>query len=251
MLNIVIPMAGKGSRFAEKGYAFPKPLIDVNGKTMIELVIKNLLPKKISDFRFIFICQKEHYEKYDMHNVFRNAVGGDNFEVVKLNGITAGAACTVLTAKAFIDNQDDMLIANSDQYIEFNIDDFIEKARSGNKDGLIQTFEASHPKWSYARVDKDGKVLEVAEKKLISNKATTGLYYFKHGADFVKGTEEMIKKDCKHNGEFYVCPVYNELIIDGADIFIEDINIDKMHGLGTPEDLNNFLDKLNDGKLEI
>lgn len=250
MLNIVIPMAGKGSRFADNGYAFPKPLIDVAGRTMIEVVIKNLRPKN-TDFRFIFICQREHYEKYDLHNVFRNAVGGDNFEVVKLNGVTAGAACTVLTAKSFINNEDDMLIANSDQYIDFDINAFIERARNGEKDGLIQTFEASHPKWSYARIDKDGKVLETAEKKLISNKATTGLYYFKHGADFVKGAESMIKKDCKHNGEFYVCPVYNELIIEGADIFIDDITIDKMHGLGTPEDLNNFLDKLNKGQVKL
>lgn len=245
MLNIIIPMAGKGSRFSEAGYAFPKPLIDVAGKTMIEVVINNLKPKIIKDFRFVFICQKEHYEKYDLVNVFQNAIDGDNFEVVKLNGITAGAACTVLTAKVFIDNKDDILIANSDQYIDFNIDDFIDKARTGDMDGLIQTFESSHPKWSYARVDKDGKVLEVAEKKLISNKATTGLYYFKHGSDFIKGVEDMIRKDCRYNGEFYVCPVYNELIINKKDIFIDNINIDQMHGLGTPEDLNMFLYKIN------
>ena len=165
--------------------------------------------------------------------------------------MTAGAACTVLTAKKFINNEDDMLIANSDQYIDFDIDTFIEKAREGNKQGLIQTFESSHPKWSYVRLDKDGKVLETAEKKLISNKATTGLYYFKQGSDFVRATEAMIKKDCKYNGEFYVCPVYNELIIEGADIFIDDITIDKMHGLGTPEDLNNFLDHLKTGQVKL
>ena len=151
----------------------------------------------------------------------------------------------------FINNQDDMLIANSDQFIDFDIDTFIEKAREGKKDGLIQTFESSHPKWSYVRLDKDGKVLETAEKKLISNKATTGLYYFKHGKDFVKGTEEMIKKDCRHNREFYVCPVYNELIIEGADIYVDDITIDKMHGLGTPEDLNIFLDCLKSGEVQL
>ncbi|MFO0743484.1 MAG: glycosyltransferase family 2 protein [Candidatus Paceibacterota bacterium] len=244
-------MAGRGSRFVSAGYTFPKPLIDVAGMTMIEVVIKNLHPKKVKDFRFIFICQREHYEQYDLYNIFRNAVGGDNFEVVKLNGVTAGAACTVLTAKFFINNQDDILIANSDQYVDFLVDDFIKKGREGNKDGLIQTFEASHPKWSYVRIDKNGKVLETAEKKLISNKATTGLYYFKSGSDFVRATEAMIKKDCRYNGEFYVCPVYNELIIEGKDIFIDDITIEKMHGLGTPEDLKKFLECLNSGQIKL
>lgn len=250
MLNIVIPMAGKGSRFVNAGYAFPKPLIDVHGRTMIEVVIKNLKPSSVPH-RFIFICQREHYEKYDLHNVFRNAVGGDNFEVVQINGITAGAACTVLTAKQHINDDNDILIANSDQYIDFDVSAFIDRAREGDRHGLIQTFEASHPKWSYARTDKNGRVLEVAEKRLISNKATTGLYYFKRGKDFVRGTEAMIRKNCTHNGEFYVCPVYNELIIEGANIGVDDINIDNMHGLGTPEDLDHFLRKLASGVVKL
>lgn len=248
-LNIIIPMAGRGSRFADAGYAFPKPLIDVAGKTMIEVVIKNLQPKV--PHRFIFVCQREHYEKYDLYNVFKNATGGSDFEVVQINGITAGAACTVLTAKKFIDNDDDLLIANSDQYITFDPDAFIEEARTDGTQGLIMTFEASHPKWSYARVDKEGNVTEVAEKKLISNKATTGIYYFNKGKDFVKAAEAMIKKDCKHNGEFYVCPVYNEMILEGSTIKISDIKIDDMHGLGTPEDLDIFLEKLGKGILSL
>jgi NDP-sugar pyrophosphorylase family protein len=248
-LNIVIPMAGKGSRFADVGYAFPKPLIEVAGQTMIEVVIRNLKPTV--PHRFIFICQREHYEKYDLNNIFKNAVGGDNFEIVQINGVTAGAACTVLCARQYINNEDDLLIANSDQYIEYETDSFIETARTGDTDGLIMTFESSHPKWSYARTDKDGKVIEVAEKKLISNKATTGIYYFRRGSDFVQGAEAMIKKDCRHNGEFYVCPVYNELILDGADIRISDINVSDMHGLGTPEDLDAFMEKLNDGKVSL
>lgn len=248
-LNIVIPMAGRGSRFADIGYAFPKPLIDIAGKTMIEVVIKNLQPTV--PHRFIFICQREHYEKYDLHNIFKNAVGGDNFEVVQINGITAGAACTVLSAKQYINNEDDILIANSDQYVKFDSDTFVAEARKGDTHGLIMTFEASHPKWSYARINKDGRVLEVAEKKLISNRATVGIYYFRKGKDFVHAAEEMIKKDCTHNGEFYVCPVYNELILDNADIRIHDIDSDQMHGLGTPEDLDIFLEKLHSGDITL
>src|ERR1035437_1494388 len=248
MLNIVIPMAGRGSRFQEAGYAFPKPLIDINGKTMIEVVINNLKPTV--DHKFIFICQKEHYEKYDLHNIFKNTTN-NNFEVVQINGITQGAACTGLCAKEFINNDDDLLIANSDQYIQNDVNKFLNKSRKENKDGVIMTFTASHPKWSYARVDDTGLVLETAEKKVISNNATVGIYYFKKGSDFVKSAESMIKKGIKSNNEFYVCPVYNELILEGKKIYIDEISVDKIHGLGTPEDLDKFLTKIKEKVVTI
>jgi len=248
MLNIVIPMAGRGSRFQEAGYAFPKPLIDINGKTMIEVVVNNLKPK--TAHKFIFICQKEHYEKYDLHNILKNATN-NNFEVVQINGITQGAACTVLCAKEYINNNDHLLIANSDQFIENDINKFIDKSREGKKDGVIMTFTSSHPKWSYARVDKAGQVLETAEKKVISNNATVGIYYFKKGSDYIRGAELMIKKGVKQNNEFYVCPVYNELILDNKKIYIDEIAVSKIHGLGTPEDLEQFLIKLKGEKIVI
>ncbi len=247
-MKIIIPMAGKGSRFAEAGYAFPKPLIDIKGKPMIEVVVDNLRPS--SDHTFVFICLREHYEKYDLHNVLKNATR-NKFEVVLINGVTEGAACTVLTAKQYIDNDDDILIANSDQYIELPLDEFIKDAHTGDKDGLIMTFQSSHPKWSFARTDSSGKVVETAEKKVISNHATVGLYYFKKGTDYVKGAENMIHKDIRYNNEFYVCPVYNELILAGKNIYINEIPQEKMHGLGTPEDLNNFLKKLDSGAVKI
>ena len=158
-------MAGKGSRFQEAGYTFPKPLINVGDKTMIEVVINNLRPK--TPHRFIFICQREHYEKYDLYNVLKRATN-NQFEVVQISGVTEGAACTVLCATKYINSDDEMVIANSDQYVEGGMDKFLTEARAKG-DGLIMTFEASHPKWSYARVDQSGKVLEVAEKKVISN----------------------------------------------------------------------------------
>lgn len=241
-------MAGRGSRFQDAGYAFPKPLIDINGKTMIEVVVNNLKPE--TDHRFIFICQKEHYDKYDLHNILKNATN-NKFEVVLINGITQGAACTVLCATQHINNDDNILIANSDQFIQFNINDFIKESRENNKDGLIMTFKASHPKWSYARVDNDGVVLEVAEKKVISDKATVGIYYFKKGSDFVKGAQSMIMKNIQHNNEFYVCPVYNETILSGGSVHVSDIKPEKMHGLGTPEDLDQFLIKLKEGRVQI
>lgn len=136
ILNIVIPMAGRGSRFKDAGYAFPKPLIDVQGKTMIEVVVNNLRPSV--DHRFIFVVQKEHYDLFDLYNVLKT-ISKNKFEVVVINGITEGAACTVLTALEFINNDDDLLIANSDQFIETSIDGFVQEARLGNKDGFIMT----------------------------------------------------------------------------------------------------------------
>jgi len=240
MLNIVIPMAGRGSRFEDAGYTFPKPLIDINGKTMIEIVVNNLRPK--TDYRFIFICQKEHYEKYDLYNILKNATN-NKFEIIQINGVTEGAACTALTASQYINNEDSLLIANSDQYIETDINEFISDAKKKDVDGLIMTFKASHPKWSYARTDSDGKVIEVAEKKVISNDATVGLYYFKRGKDYVESAQNMIEKDIRFNNEFYVCPVFNEMILLNKNTYTHVIPADKMHGLGTPQDLELFLQK--------
>lgn len=238
VLNIVIPMAGKGSRFQEAGYTFPKPLIEINDKTMIETVINNLTPT--CKHKFIFICRKEHCDKYDIYNILKKATN-NNFEIIKVDGITQGAVCTILCAIQHINNENDLLVANSDQFVEININDFIKKARQGEKDGLIMTFYANHPKWSYARVDENNKVLEVAEKKVISNEATVGIYYFKKGSDFIKSAQSMIEKNIRYNNEFYVCPVYNEMILDDKNIYIYPISNKQMHGLGTPEDVKLFL----------
>lgn len=247
-LNIVIPMAGKGTPFIEAGYVFPKPLIDIKGKTMIEIVVDNLRPS--CPHKFIFICRKEHYEKYDLYNILKNA-SKNQFEVIQLNGSTEGAACTVLTAAQYIDNDNNLLVANSDQFVDYNINEFIKEARKSDKDGLIMTFNSSHPKWSYARVDKNNMVMEVAEKKVISNQATVGVYYFKKGSDFVRSAHAMIEKNIRYNNEFYVCPVFNEMIINNKKVYVKKIPLEKMHGMGTPEELNGFLKKLEEGKIKI
>lgn len=239
MLNIVIPMAGGGAAFKNAGYSFPKPLIDVNGKTMVEVVVHNLRPSM--PHRFIFVCNKEQYDKYDLYHILQNATA-NKFEVITLIGRTEGAAATVLTASRFINNDDELIVANADQFIEGGIEDFIVTGRAGEKDGLILTFPASHPKWSYARADENARVLEVAEKKVISTHATVGVYYFKKGRDFVEAAQAMIHKNIRYNNEFYVCPVFNELILQDKNIFIKEIPAEKMHGLGTPEELNKFLE---------
>jgi HAD superfamily hydrolase (TIGR01509 family) len=232
-LNILIPMAGKGSRFADKGYVFPKPLVEIKGKPMIQLVIENLN----IDANYIFIVQKEHVEKYNIKQMLEILKPGCT--VIELDEVTEGAAVTTLLAKEFINNGSPLLLANSDQYIEWDSSEVMYNFLNSDIDGGILTFDSTHPKWSYAKVDENNFVTEVAEKNPISNNATVGIYFWKKGSDYVKYAEEMINKDIRVNGEFYVCPVFNEAISDTRKIKIK--NIDEMWGIGTPEDLDNFL----------
>jgi HAD superfamily hydrolase (TIGR01509 family) len=235
-LNILIPMAGKGSRFQDKGYVFPKPLIEVQQKPMIQLVIENLNIKA----QYIFLVLKEHYTKYNLKYFLESICPG--CKIVIVDQITEGAACTSLLAKEYINNENMLLIANSDQYIEWNSSEIMYSLLSSNADGGILCFESSHPKWSFAKVVND-IVTEVAEKKPISNNATVGIYYWKKGSDYVRYCESMINKNLRVNNEFYICPVYNEAIKDHKRIEIRKVK--KMYGLGTPEDLEFFLENFN------
>jgi hypothetical protein len=233
-MNVLIPMAGAGSRFAAAGYTFPKPLIEVNGKPMIQVVVENLNVEA----HFIFMVQKEHYEKYNLKQLLNLIAPG--CDIVQIDGMTEGAACTTLLAKELINNDEPLLMANSDQYLEWNSNECLYAFTADTIDGGIITFKATHPKWSFAKVGEDGLVSEVAEKNPISDTATAGIYFWKKGSDYVKYAEQMIQKNIRTNNEFYVCPVFNEAIADGKKIRIKNIN--KMWGIGTPEDLNYFLE---------
>ena len=235
-MNVLIPMAGRGSRFATQGYTFPKPLIDVKGKPMIQVVTENLNIKA----NYTFIVQKEHYEKYSLQHLL-NLIA-PNCNIVQVDGITEGAACTTLLAKEFIDNDEPLLMANSDQFVEWDSNETLYAFTNGNCDGGIITFPATHPKWSYAKLGEDGYVSEVAEKKPISEHATVGIYWWAKGSDYVKYAEQMIEKDIRVNNEYYVCPVFNEAIGDGKKVRIKEIDKEGMWGIGTPEDLNYFLE---------
>jgi len=235
--NVVIPLAGEGSRFVNAGYTFPKPLIDVKGKPMIQVVVDNLGldPEKCN---FIFIVRKRHLETYNLSHLLNLIAPGCT--VVVTDGLTEGAACSVLLAKEYINNDEHLVLANSDQFMVWEPNVFMYSMTADNVDCGIATFENTHPKWSYVKLGDDGLVCEVAEKKPISNHATTGIYYWNKGRDFVKYAEQMIEKDIRVNNEFYVCPVFNEAIEDGKKVKIFDV--DRMLGLGTPEDLNYFLE---------
>ncbi|MFS1510724.1 MULTISPECIES: glycosyltransferase family 2 protein [unclassified Vibrio] len=239
MLNIVVPMAGRGSRFANAGYELPKPLIDVNGKHMIEVVINNLKPK--CEHRFIFVCQNEHIGQFNLHSVFAQAC--DNFEVVGIDGVTEGAAITVLKARKFFDNEDPLMIANSDQWVDTNINDYLADMEARELEGTMLTMKADDSKWSYAKVGADGLVSEVVEKVVVSDEATVGIYNFSCGKTFCKYADYMIEKDIRSNGEFYVAPVYTFMANGGARIGIFNVGEEAsgMYGLGIPSDLQLFL----------
>jgi HAD superfamily hydrolase (TIGR01509 family) len=236
-MNVLIPMAGAGSRFQAAGYTFPKPLIDVEGKPMIQVVVDNLN----IDATYIYVVQKEHRAKYNLDTLLNLIT--PNCKIVEVDGLTEGAACTTLLAKEFIDNDAPLVMANSDQFVEWDSNEFMYKMVEQKVDGGIVTFTATHPKWSFAKVDEYGYVTEVAEKNPISDIATVGVYYWAKGSDYVKYAEQMVSKNIRTNNEFYTCPTFNEAIGDGKKI--KTFNIDKMWGLGTPEDLKYYLENYN------
>ncbi len=232
-LNILIPMAGAGSRFEKAGYTFPKPLIEVRKKPMIQVVVENLNIKA----NYIYVVQKLHREQYNLDALLSLITPG--CKIVETEGMTEGAACTALLAKEYINSDAPLFFANSDQFVEWDSNEFMYKMNETDADGGIVTFKATHPKWSFAKINNQGLVTEVAEKNPISNIATIGFYYWKNGSDFVKYAEQMINKNIRVNNEFYVCPVFNEAIEDGKAI--RTFNVEGMWGLGTPEDLDYYL----------
>lgn len=238
MLNIVVPMAGAGSRFQKAGYNLPKPLISVNGIPMIRVIIENLKPS--TPHRFIFICQKAHADEYDLQ--LKMSAWAPGSEVVMVNGLTEGAACTVLAAEKLINSDEPLMIANSDQYVDVDIDVYLDVMKMENLDGLIMTMKADDPKWSFVGM-RGGLVTRVVEKEVISDEATVGIYNFRRGRDFVDAAYDMIQKNLRVNNEFYVAPTYNQLIGRGARIGIYNVGEEAngMYGLGIPKDLELFL----------
>lgn len=235
-------MAGAGSRFVKAGYITPKPFINVLGKSMIERVIENLSYKNT---RYILIVRKDHMEQ---EKVLIDKLKQEfNVVFIPIDKLTEGAACTVLFARKYINNETPLLIANSDQIIDMQLSDYIDDCKNRNLDGSILTFidKSRDIKWSFAKIDKNGIVEEVREKEGISDFATVGLYYYKYGRDFVNSAIDMIIENERVNNEFYTCPVYNYFIKQNAKIGIYNIQQDQMHGLGTPLDLDSYKEHLN------
>jgi dTDP-glucose pyrophosphorylase len=234
-MNIVMPMAGRGSRFAEVGYTMPKPLIDVRGKPMYAWAMDSLPLARAS--RVIFICLAEHLEDRALAADIRDRYARLDPVIVGLDHVTEGQACTVLTAREHIDSSAPLVIYNADTFCRTNLDARL-RTLPADVDGILSVFQAPGDKWSFARTDENGRVVETAEKRRISEWATTGLYHFTRGSDFVAHADAMIAANERERGEFYVAPVYNRLIAAGMNIRID--VAEEVWVLGTPEDLAHF-----------
>lgn len=236
MINIVIPMAGAGSRFAKAGYKKPKPFIDVLGKPMICHVLDNL---DMPGAKFILLARKEHYDNEP--ETIQWIKDNYNVEFVLIDKLTEGAACTVLHAHRLINNDTPLLIANSDQIVDMDITDYINDSNGRNLDGSVLCFQDNDTKWSYARIDENGYITEIKEKVVISEYATVGIYYFAKGRVFVENAMDMFVRNDRVNNEFYVAPVYNYAIEKAGKFGIYNIDMNQMHGTGTPEDLDKYI----------
>jgi dTDP-glucose pyrophosphorylase len=239
-ISVVVPMAGNGSRFTKAGYTKPKPFINVDGKPMIARVLDNL---NITNAEYILIALQEHLSQDPETMQWLE----ENYPVkfLPINQMTEGTACTLLHARHLIDNDRPLMIANCDQIVDVSLQDFLDDCFKRGLDGSILTFvdHKKDPKWSFAKVDQNNIVVEVKEKKPISDLATVGIYIYRHGKDFVDSATDMIARNDRVNNEFYACPVYNYAIKQGKKIGIYTIDSSQMHGIGTPEDLNAYLQK--------
>lgn len=241
-INILIPLAGEGLRFKKEGYEDPKPFIKVLDKKMIQWVISNFKLRSQSN-HFIFICRKEHLDTYNFESLLKQEFEGtlNSWEIITLDYLTEGSLCTTLTARNQINNDSPLIIANSDQWLNWSPDNFINLCNETECDGAIVTSFSNHPKWSYVKIDEQGYITQVKEKEVISNICNTGIFYFKQGRDFVEAADDLIHKNERIGNEFYVSPVYNYLIRMGKKIINYPISNHAFHPCGTPLDLEDFI----------
>lgn len=236
-MNIVMPMAGRGSRFADVGYRVPKPMIEVKGKPMYAWAMDSL-PLTLAR-RVIFICLDEHLKGFGLEEDIHRRYAHLAPLVIPLSKVTEGQACTVLEARKHIDVAEPLIIYNADTWCRTGLDASLPTLPASVA-GVLGVFEAPGDKWSFARTDATGRVVEVAEKRRISNHASTGLYHFASGAEFVREADAMIAANDRVNNEFYVAPVYNRMIAQGREVRVDVAK--EVWVLGTPEDLAHFLE---------
>ena len=236
-MQVVVPLAGRGTRFEEKGYTFPKPLIEIGNRSMIEMVLENMqLP---TEAKITFICRAEQISRFHLDDVLRLLAPG--CRIISLQNETGGALCSVLLGIDHLVGDEGVLVANGDQLFSSSLAPFYQECAATGVDGCILTFTATHPRWSFAKTDDSGKVIAVAEKRPISRQATAGFYYFRRASDLIEGAEQMMLKGLRTADQFFVCPVYNELILKGKNIRTYHLPDGAMQSLGTPEDLENFI----------
>lgn len=236
MLKILIPLAGKNQFFSESEYPFPKPLIEFNGKTMIEHLIENFNTIN-EEKQFIFIVNTEDCKQYHLDNVL-NILTDHQCKIIKLDNETKGAACSAMMAVEYIDNDEPLIISNADQLFDIKLQLVIDSFK--DSDAGVITFESIHPRWSYIRLNGENKVIETAEKRPISKSAIAGFYFFTRGRDFINASSKMIKKDANVNGSYFISPSLNELVLENKLIDIYKIDNQKYHTFYTPSKIKEY-----------
>jgi dTDP-glucose pyrophosphorylase len=236
MINILIPLAGSNQFFPESEYPYPKPLIEINDKTMIEHVINNF-DNITEEKQFIFIVNSDDCKKYHLDNVL-NLLTDHNCKIVKIDNETKGAACSAMMAIEYINNENPLVIVNADQLFDDNMNEIISSFK--NVDGGVVSFESIHPRWSYARVDGENYIVETAEKRPLSKHAIAGFFYFKQGKDFIDSAMNMIKKDANVNGLYYISPTLNEMVLNNKKLIVKTIDNNKYHTFYTPQKIQEY-----------
>lgn len=234
-MNLVIPMAGHGARFREVGYAQPKPLIPVLGRPMYAWAVESLPLDRAT--RLIFVALDEHLEEHGLRRDIEERYGAHRPVIVGLPEVTAGQACTVLAAREHIADDEPLLIFNADTCFRSDLAATFD-ALSPAVAGLIGVFQAPGDRWSFARLDEEGRVVETAEKRRISPWATTGLYGFTRGGDFLRHADAMVAEQDRTKGEYYVAPLYNRILAEGGEVRVDVAS--EVWVMGTPEDLAHF-----------
>jgi len=232
-MNLLLLMAGPSDKYREAGHAYPKNLVEVEGRPIIQHVMENVAPLIGAKDRLTLVLNREEIQRFHTDNVAR--LLAPTVQICEAPGKTAGAACSALLAIDKIDNDDPLVICNGDQVIAANLPAAVSDFKKRQLDGGIIVFEDVHPRWSFVKCNAEGLVVEAAEKRPISRMATAGFYYFKHGHDFVKAAERMILKDSHVDGAFFVCPAYNELLLENARVGVFSIPRQNYFSLATPQ----------------
>jgi dTDP-glucose pyrophosphorylase len=232
---VVMPMAGRGSRFEGSAYQGPKPLIKVRGKPMFSWALESL--KGVNYRQLVVVSLREHEEAFQVSQLVKTYCG-PQAELLLLEGVTEGQLATVMAARNYIDKEEGVLIISSDTLVLSQIGKDILH-RPAQCEGLISVADMEGDRWSFAKTDENGKVVEVAEKVRISSHASTGMYYFSNGRKMVQLATEMMERHEKTRGEYYVMPLYGKYLQQGSHIGIS--RASQMWDLGTPQALEAFL----------
>ncbi len=236
MISVVVPLAGGDELFQKHGYPYAKPVIELDGKPLVQHAHDCL--KDIPDSRFTFVVRKQEELRFHLRNMLQ--LLDPKAEVVRADAPTKGAAATVMLAVEHIGESEELLIANGDQLLRFNVARVLEGFRQRKLDAGTVVFDSVHPRWSFVKLDADGYVIEAAEKRPISRLATAGLYWFRRGGDFLDAAKNMIRKDASVNGVFYVCPTFNEMVLAQKKVGVHQVERDDYISLATPQAIEEY-----------